>query len=146
MFGTWGGSVYVDPCGITAGHVPTGVHGAVVLVRRLGWFSASTAGTILVRPVVGPGWGPASPGWHGGHHWAYRPHNYRLDGGGRPSRYVPSVASEAGTANRHPGYRNGTTTSRGATRAAAGHQMADANNRNSSVYNGGSNRNNNNNS
>ena len=117
MFGTWGGSVYVDP-----------------------WYYGWT------RPY----WGAWGPGWHGGHHWAYRPHNYRLDGGGRPSRYVPgSVASGSryrGTANS--GYRNGTTTSRGGNSGSGRtyYQSGGRNNRNSSVYNGGSNRNNNNNS
>ena len=99
------------------------------------------------RPGWGPGWGP---GWHGGHHWAYRPHNYRLDGGGRPSRYVPgNVASGSryrGTNNS--GYRTGTTTSRGGNSGSGRtyYQSGGRNNSNSSVYNGGSNRNNNNNS
>lgn len=59
MFGTWGGSVYVDR-GITAGHVPTGVRGARRSRSVAGaGASASTAGTI---PGMTRGGGRLGPG------------------------------------------------------------------------------------
>ena len=158
MFGSWGTVIYSDPWyyGWNRPWGPSFSFGS------WGW---SFGWNSWHNPWYGPGWGPWysswydpwygpgwgwGPGWHGGHHWAYRPHNYRLDGGGRPSRYVPgSVASGSryrGTANS--GYRNGTTTSRGGNSGSGRtyYQSGGRNNRNSSVYNGGSNRNNNNNS
>ena len=121
MFGTWGGSVYVDPWYYGWTRPYWGAWGPSFSFGSWGWsFGFNGWYNPWYNPWYGPWWGPGwgpggGPGWHGGHHWAYRPHNYRLDGGGRPSRYVPgSVASGSryrGTANS--GYRNGTTTSRG---------------------------------
>ena len=158
MFGSWGTVIYSDPWyyGWNRPWGPSFSFGS------WGW---SFGWNSWHNPWYGPGWGPWysswydpwygpgwgwGPGWHGGHHWAYRPHNYRLDGGGRPSRYVPgNVASGSryrGTNNS--GYRTGTTTSRGGNSGSGRtyYQSGGRNNSNSSVYNGGSNRNNNNNS
>ena len=156
MFGTWGGSVYVDPWYYGWTRPYWGAWGPSFSFGSWGWsFGFNGWYNPWYDPWWGPGWRPGwgpgwGPGWHGGHHWAYRPHNYRLDGGGRPSRYVPgNVASGSryrGTNNS--GYRTGTTTSRGGNSGSGRtyYQSGGRNNSNSSVYNGGSNRNNNNNS
>ena len=155
--GHGGGSVYVGPVVLRLDTSLLGSMGARRSRSAAGaGASASTAGTIPGttrgggRDGIRAGARVWGPGWHGGHHWAYRPHNYRLDGGGRPSRYVPgNVAS--GSRYRginNSGYRTGTTTSRGGNSGSGRtyYQSGGRNNSNSSVYNGGSNRNNNNNS
>lgn len=128
MFGTWGGSVYVDPWYYGWTRPYWGAWGPSFSFGSWGWsFGFNGWYNPWYDPWWGPGWRPGwgpgwGPGWHGGHHWAYRPHNYRLDGGGRPSRYVPgNVAS--GSRYRGPTIR-ATVPVRplraGATRAAAG--------------------------
>lgn len=90
MFGTWGGSVYVDPWYYGWTRPYWGAWGPSFSFGSWGWsFGFNGWYNPWYDPWWGPGWRPGwgpgwGPGWHGGHHWAYRPHNYRLDGGGRP--------------------------------------------------------------
>lgn len=90
MFGTWGGSVYVDPWYYGWTRPYWGAWGPSFSFGSWGWsFGFNGWYNPWYDPWWGPGWHPGwgpgwGPGWHGGHHWAYRPHNYRLDGGGRP--------------------------------------------------------------
>lgn len=153
MFGTWGGSPYggwyfgwnYSP---SWWGYPSYAWGGMNWGFGVSWYDPWWG---WGHPYWGPGWRPGwGGGWHGGHHWAYRPHNYRLDGGGRTSRYVPgSVASGSryrGT--NSSGYRNGTTVSRGGNTGSGRtyYQSGGRNNRNNSVYNNSnSNRNNRNN-
>ena len=128
MFGTWGGSVYVDPWYYGWTRPYWGAWGPSFSFGSWGWsFGFNGWYNPWYDPWWGPGWRPGwgpvgGPGWHGGHHWAYRPHNYRLDGGGRPSRYVPGMSLRAAV-TAEPTIR-ATVPVRplraGATRAAAG--------------------------
>lgn len=128
MFGTWGGSVYVDPWYYGWTRPYWGAWGPSFSFGSWGWsFGFNGWYNPWYDPWWGPGWRPGwgpgwGPGWHGGHHWAYRPHNYRLDGGGRPRAMSRGMSLRAAV-TAEPTIR-ATVPVRplraGATRAAAG--------------------------
>lgn len=154
MFGTWGGSPYYGGWYFGWNYSPSWWG-----YPRYGWGGWNWGFGIswydpwwgYGHPYWGPGWRPGwGGGWHGAHHWASRPHNYRLDGGGRPSRYVPGNTASG---NRYrgtngSGYRTGTP-SRGGSNSSGGrtyYQSGGRNNNSNPVYNGNNNSNRNNNS